>query len=116
VRPRNVVLYATSNRRNLVRERFSDRARPEDDDEVHPMDSYQEKLSLADRFGLRLPYFAPDQDEFLAIAIQIARDEGLKLPRERIVEEALRWDSPRSGRSARQFVEWLVGETALGES
>jgi len=116
VRPRNVVLYATSNRRNLVRERFSDRARQEEDDEVHPMDSYQEKLSLADRFGLRLPYFAPDQDEFLEIAIQIARYEGLKLPRQRIAEEALRWDSPRSGRSARQFVEWLVGEMALADS
>ena len=55
-RPANVALYATSNRRNIVRERFSDRIKEED--EVHPGDTMQEKLSLSDRFGIKVPFLA----------------------------------------------------------
>ncbi|MCC6484075.1 MAG: ATP-binding protein [Armatimonadetes bacterium] len=111
-RPVNVALYATSNRRNLVKERFSDRQKDLDDD-VHMMDSYQEKLSLADRFGIRLPFATPDQEAYLAIVFNLARSAGIKMEREELASEALRWQESRSGRAARQFVDWLIGEIQL---
>lgn len=111
-RPANVALYATSNRRNLVKERFSDRQR-DPDDEVHMMDSYQEKLSLADRFGIRLPFSTPDQEAYLSIVFHLARSAGIKMNRDELVSKALQWQEGRSGRAARQFVDWLIGEIGL---
>ncbi|MCL6650449.1 MAG: sigma-70 family RNA polymerase sigma factor, partial [Chloroflexi bacterium] len=70
-RPDNVVLYATSNRRHLVRERFADRS-PVEDDEVHVLDTMEEKLSLADRFGIRVTFTGPDQERYLAIVRAVA--------------------------------------------
>jgi len=114
-RPDNVVLYATSNRRNLIRERFSDR-QIDPDDEVHLMDTYQEKLSLADRFGIRLPFLAPDQEAFLSIVRNIARHDGIGMPEDELQRRALRWKEGRSGRSARQFINWLIGEQGLKQA
>ena len=110
--PENVRVYATSNRRNLVRERFSER-----EDDIHAGDTMQEKLSLAARFGLRLTFPAPDQQRYLAIVTGLARQRGIKIPEEEIVERAILWDrwhAGRSGRTARQFVDELEAELAGG--
>ncbi len=108
--PENVKIYATSNRRNLIRESFSDR----EDDDVHAHDTMQEKLSLAARFGLRLTFPTPNQSRYLEIVAGIARDRGLEIPQETLEERALLWDrwhAGRSGRTAKQFVDELQGET-----
>jgi predicted AAA+ superfamily ATPase len=98
-RPDNLVLYATSNRRHLVRQRFDDRDSAADD--IHPGDTVEEKLSLSDRFGLRVRFLAPDQSRYLAIARALAERHGLALPREELETRALRWAARHGGRSAR---------------
>lgn len=111
--PENVRVHATSNRRNLIRERFSDRQ--EGDDDVHAHDTMQEKLSLAARFGLRLTFPSPDQKEYLGIVSGLARERGLKLTESELRERALLWDrwhAGRSGRTARQLVDELEAELA----
>jgi predicted AAA+ superfamily ATPase len=107
--PENVRVYATSNRRNLIREAFSDR----EDDDVHARDTMQEKLSLAARFGLRLTFPSPNQARYLKIVAGLARDHGLEIPEKTLQERALLWDrwhAGRSGRTAKQFVEELEAE------
>jgi predicted AAA+ superfamily ATPase len=110
--PANVLLYVTTNRRHLIKERFADR-QTEAGDEVRPRDTMEEKLSLADRFGLLVTFPSPDQERYVAIATALARAHGVDLPdaevRRRAVQWAL-WHNGRSGRSARQFVDDLVGE------
>ena len=107
--PENVRLYATSNRRNLIRESFSDR----EDDDVHARDTMQEKLSLAARFGLRLTFPSPNQARYLEIVAGLARNRGLEIPQTTLRERAILWDrwhAGRSGRTAKQFVEELKAE------
>jgi predicted AAA+ superfamily ATPase len=114
--PENVRVYATSNRRNLIRESFSDREDDVGDDDVHARDTMQEKLSLSARFGLRLTFPAPNQREYLEIVSGLARERGLKLPDEELRERALlweRWHAGRSGRTARQFIDEM--EAGLSE-
>jgi uncharacterized protein len=113
--PGNVRLYATSNRRNLIRESFSDRGDAGDD--VHARDTMQEKLSLAARFGLRLTFPSPDQARYLQIVAGLAGERGLEVLAEDLRERALLWDrwhAGRSGRTARQFVDELEAELAEG--
>jgi predicted AAA+ superfamily ATPase len=110
--PENVRLYATSNRRNLIRESFSERDGGPPDD-VHARDTMQEKLSLAARFGLRVTFPSPDQARYLEIVAGLARERGLAVPAEHLRERALLWDrwhAGRSGRTARQFVDELEAE------
>jgi predicted AAA+ superfamily ATPase len=112
-RPDNLVLYATSNRRHLVRQRFNDRDSAADD--IHPGDTVEEKLSLSDRFGLRVRFLAPDQSRYLAIARALAARHGVTLPQEELETGALRWAARHGGRSARtarQFVDHLRAEIA----
>ncbi len=112
--PENVRVYATSNRRNLIREGFSDR---EDGDDVHAHDTMQEKQSLSARFGLRVTFPAPDQKRYLEIVEGLARERGLEVPVEELRERALLWDrwhAGRSGRTARQFVDELEAGLAAG--
>ncbi len=114
-RPENVILYATSNRRHLVRERFSDRSRG-DEDEIHVLDTMEEKLSLADRFGIRVTFTGPDQERYLRIVRSLADGRGVRIARDELDRRALTWaqrQRGRSGRTARQFVDALVGELAL---
>jgi uncharacterized protein len=115
--PENVRLYATSNRRNLIRETFSERDDGATGDDVHARDTMQEKLSLAARFGLRLTFPSPDQTRYLEIVAGLARVRGLAIPAEDLRERALLWDrwhAGRSGRTARQFVDELEAELAEG--
>lgn len=108
-RPSNVRVYATSNRRHLIKERFADRSGPLDDD-LHLQDTMEEKLSLSDRFGLSLLFQSPDQALFLRIVQAIVSERGLILPPEMVRSTALRaaqMHSGRSGRTARQIVDDL---------
>jgi uncharacterized protein len=110
--PENVRVYATSNRRNLIREGFSDR----EDDDLHAGDTMQEKQSLAARFGLRVTFPAPDQRRYLEIVEGIAAGRGLVVPGDELREKALLWDrwhAGRSGRTARQFVDELEAGRGL---
>jgi predicted AAA+ superfamily ATPase len=111
--PGNVRIYATSNRRNLIRERFSDRDEGGASDDVHARDTMQEKLSLSARFGLRVTFPTPDQRRYLEIVAGLARRRGIKIPEEELKERAVLWDrwhAGRSGRTARQFVDELEAE------
>lgn len=103
-RPSNILIYATTNRRHLVQEKFSD------GDEIHSKDTREEKLSLADRFGITISFFAPNQREFLDIVDGIVKNRGLHVEEEYLHSEALKWEkwhNGRSPRSARQFIDWL---------
>jgi predicted AAA+ superfamily ATPase len=115
-RPENVVLYATSNRRRLIRQRFSERGTPADGDDVHVEETVQEKLSLADRFGIHAPFLVPDQHRYLDIAAALASRAGIALPADEVRRRALRWSQWHNGhscRTARQFIDALRGELAV---
>ncbi len=110
-RPANMLIYATTNRLNLVREHFSDRGKPADD--VHWRDTADEKGSLVARFGLRVTFITPDQAHYLKIAVALAQQRGITLPEEELRTRALTWERQhvgRTGRLARQFVDDLEAE------
>ena len=103
----NVVIYATSNRRHLVRERFSDR----DGDDVHQRDTIQEIVSLSDRFGIHLTFYKPDKGVYLDIVHMLAADRGISMDEGKLDLAAERFATRRGGRSARgarQFVDSLL--------
>ena len=112
-RPENVVLYATSNRRHLITERFADR--DGSNGEIHARDAAQEKLSLSDRFGITVTFLSPDQEGYLSIVAGLADRLGLQWPREVLRQRALQRAGRQngwSGRTARQFLEFALGEEA----
>lgn len=111
--PENVRVVATSNRRHLVPERPGDNraARLDERGELHLGEALEEKLALADRFGLVIGFYGFDQETYLRIVLAYARRAGLALPEPELRERALRFAlerSSRSGRTARQFVESLA--------
>jgi predicted AAA+ superfamily ATPase len=111
-RPANVLIYATSNRKHLVRESFADRRV----DDVHAHDTMEEKLSLADRFGITVTFLSPDQETFLRIVEGLAKQNNITLTKEELRQRALQWvmmHNGRSGRTARQFVDYLLAELRL---
>lgn len=118
-RPDNVVIYATSNRRHIVREWFSDRGAPReiaDADELRQQDTLQEKLSLADRFGITVTFTAPDQKQYLEIVEGLATRRRLDIDPKVLRHRAIQWElwhNGRSGRTARQFIDYLEGELGL---
>ncbi|MCK8826057.1 ATP-binding protein [Fuchsiella alkaliacetigena] len=117
VKPKNVLFYATSNRRNLIKEKWSDRD-PESG-EIHPGDGREERHSLVERFGLTIRYQSPDQQEYLKIIEKLAAKEQLPIAKEKLREEALQWElwnNGRSGRTAQQFINHLKGRLALQNS
>jgi hypothetical protein len=113
-RPQNVVVYATSNRRHLVREFFGDRPKPSSQ-EIHAWDTQEEKLSFSDRFGLTLTFEPADRDTYLEIVRNLAKQAGLAIATEDLESRALQWATQhngRSGRTARQFIDFLQAELA----
>lgn len=105
-RPVNVAIYATSNRRLLVRQTFSDRQ----GDEVDRQETIQEKTALSDRFGLRIPYLALSKGEFLDLVQSLAAQRGLAMDPEELRRRAIQWDMrfpSRTPRGARQFLASL---------
>ncbi|HAC63151.1 MAG TPA: AAA+ family ATPase [Cyanothece sp. UBA12306] len=112
----NVVVYATSNRRHLIKEFFGDRPQLSEADEVHAWDTIQEKLSFSDRFGLTLTFEPANQEKYLNIVHHLAQQAGLNLPPEELEFKAKQWatrHNGRSGRTARQFIDFLQGELAI---
>lgn len=106
-KPKNVLIYATSNRRHLVNERFSDR-----DDALHKSDTMQEKLSLVSRFGCTIYFGLPENKEYQEIVLELAGREGIDMDRDELLLEANKWEvahGGRSGRCARQFIDYLLG-------
>ena len=107
-RPSNALIYATSNRRHIVKERLSDRAIEADD--VNTRDNMQETLSLSDRFGLAVCYTAPSKKEFLEIVLAMAKQKGIETDEETLCMGAERFALARGGRSprcAKQYIESL---------
>lgn len=115
LRPENVLVYATSNRRHIVKETLSDRAKSAGE-EVRTMDSLQEKLSLADRFGITIIFPTPDQELFIKIVAGLAKKRHLPVSPGELRKRALLWSNWHNGRSpraARQFIDQLEGELAM---
>ncbi len=103
-RPKNALIYATSNRRHLIQENFSDR----EGDDMHRNDTIQESLSLADRFGLSVNFSVPDKKSYLEIVKELAKQSGLHTDESELLAAAERWALERGGRSprcARQFID-----------
>ena len=110
-KPNNVLIYATSNRRHLIRETFRDKA--DRDEELHTNDTVQEKLSLVARFGVTIYYGSPDKKEFGQIVTTLAKNHGITMPEEELLLEANKWEIAHgglSGRTAQQFVDYLLGQ------
>ena len=106
-----MLIYATSNRRHLLKETWSDR-NDALEAEVYRQDSANESISLSDRFGLILHYSMPSQDEYLQIIDHELRKAGVRLSPEELRLEGIRWEmehSGRNGRIANQFVKWYLG-------
>ena len=111
-KPENVLIYATSNRRHLLREKFSDKA--ERDDDLHTNDTVQEKLSLVARFGVTIYFGSPTPNEFKEIVLALAKKAGIKMGEEELLAEANKWElyhGGLSGRTAQQFVDYLSGQS-----
>ena len=111
-KPENVLIYATSNRRHIIRETWSDRT-DRSDDEMHRSDTVQEKLSLVARFGVTIGYLKPSHQEYLHIVRELAkRYPEITLTEEELALKANQWElrsGGASGRTAQQFINYLVG-------
>ena len=110
-KPDNVLIYATSNRRHLIKETWSDRSGANAED-VHSWDTINEKISLSDRFGITLTFAPPNQEEYLRIVESMARKRNIPLPIPELRAEAIKWEtahSGRSGRIAQQFIAHIEG-------
>lgn len=111
-RPENVLIYATSNRRHLIKETWSDRDDMEHTGDLHRSDSIEEKLSLADRFGVQIYYGKPTREEFHHIIEVLAIREKIMIDFDVLHSEANKWEVRHggvSGRSARQFIDYIKG-------
>ena len=111
-KPSNILIYATSNRRHLVRESFHDRDGVDIADK-HGGDTVQEKLSLAYRFGVSIYYGAPSFQEYQEIVAQLARRNGIQMEERELQQQATQWEMRHgglSGRTAQQFIDFLLGK------
>ena len=112
-RPDNVLIYATSNRRHLIRETWNDRTDMEHHGDIHRSDTVEEKLSLAARFGVSINYNAPTPKEFREIVLFLAKKHGIDMPEQELLAKANTWEVRHggfSGRVAQQFIQYLQGE------
>ena len=110
-RPENVLIYATSNRRHLIRESFRDKT--ETDEELHTRDTVEEKLSLSARFGEKIYYGSPDKKEFNSIVLALAKKHNIDMDESEILSKANMWELSHggmSGRSATQFITYLQSQ------
>lgn len=111
-RPDNVLIYATSNRRHLIRETWNDRTDMEHNGDIHRSDTMEEKLSLASRFGVSINYNAPTPKEYQAIVRMLAQRQGIDMDEKQLLAMANTWEVRHggfSGRAAQQFVHYLEG-------
>ena len=110
-KPDNILIYATSNRRHLIRETFRDKA--DRDEELHTNDTVQEKLSLVSRFGVTIYFGSPEKKEFQNIVLALAEKNGITMDRDQLLLQANAWELQHgglSGRTAQQFIDYLLGQ------
>lgn len=111
-KPDNILIYATSNRRHLIKETWSDRNDVEVDNGMHRSDTMEEKLSLVNRFGVTINYSKPSQKEYFNIVIELAHRQGIDMPDDELCRDANKWELSHggiSGRTAQQFINYLDG-------
>ncbi|MDE6433291.1 MAG: ATP-binding protein [Lachnospiraceae bacterium] len=113
-KPDNVLIYATSNRRHLIKETWNDRNDMENSNGLHRSDTMQEKLSLVNRFGVTISFSKPSQKEYFYIVTELAkRNPSIQLTEEELCAEANKWELSHggiSGRTAQQFINYLAGK------
>ena len=110
-KPNNILIYATSNRRHLIRETYADKEEVRED--MHTSDTVQEKLSLVYRFGVTIYFGSPDKKQFQHIVKVLADKHGITIPEEELWQEANKWELTHgglSGRTAQQFIDYLLGK------
>ena len=115
-KPDNILIYATSNRRHLIKETWNDRNDVEQDNGMHRSDTMEEKLSLVNRFGVTINYSKPTQKEYFNIVVELAHRQGIKMSEEELCKEANKWELSHggiSGRTAQQFINYLAGKKTL---
>ena len=111
-KPDNILIYATSNRRHLIKETWNDRNDMDNTNDRHHSDTVEEKLSLVNRFGVTICYQKPTPKEYFNIVIELARREGVTLSDEELRAEANKWELSHggiSGRTASQFINYILG-------
>mgnify|MGYP004564810961 FL=1 len=111
-KPDNILIYATSNRRHLIKETWNDRNDLESNNGLHRSDTIEEKLSLVNRFGCQISYSKPSQKEFFDIVIGLARKNNVNMTDEELMAEANKWELSHggiSGRTAQQFINYCLG-------
>lgn len=116
-KPENILIYATSNRRHLIRETWNDRDDVKIENGMHQSDTMEEKLSLVNRFGVTINYSKPSQKEYFHIVTGLARRAGLTMSDDMLKAEANKWELSHggiSGRTAQQFVNYLLGQNVDG--
>lgn len=115
--PDNILIYATSNRRHLMPRQVGENQYPQnDEDELYPREATEEKVSLSDRFGLRIAFYRISQNTYLQIVTHYAQKFGIDMQTDELHRAALQWEassSGRSGRTAYQFITNLAGQLAL---
>ena len=112
-KPENVLIYATSNRRHLIKETWKDRDDVENSAGIHRSDTIEEKLSLVNRFGVTINYSKPNQKEYFNIVVQLARRSGIDMDEKELTAQANKWELSHggiSGRTAQQFITYLLGQ------
>ncbi len=115
-KPENILIYATSNRRHLIKETWNDRSDVKVQNGMHQSDTMEEKLSLVNRFGVTINYSKPSQKEYFNIVTQLAHRQGITMSDEELRAEANKWELSHggiSGRTAQQFVNYLAGFDGL---
>lgn len=111
-KPENILIYATSNRRHLIKETWNDRDDVERQNGMHRSDTMEEKLSLVNRFGVTINYSKPSQKEYFHIVTELAHKAGILMSDEELCKEANKWELSHggiSGRTAQQFINYLIG-------
>ena len=111
-KPENILIYATSNRRHLIKETWTDRSDVENSNGMHRSDTMEEKLSLVNRFGVTINYSKPSQKEYFEIVFELARKAGINMGEDELKLEANKWELSHggiSGRTAQQFINHLMG-------
>lgn len=112
--PDNVLFYATSNRRHLIQEKWSDRAQGSQEAEIHTTDTLNEKLSLSDRFGITITYPKPTPKEYISIVSGLAKRQGLDIDQTALEKMAMSWELNQkgmSGRTAKQFINNMIWQS-----
>jgi predicted AAA+ superfamily ATPase len=113
-KPDNVLIYATSNRRHLIKETWKDRTDVQQDGDMHRSETIEEKLSLVNRFGVSIGYFKPSRREFDDMVVALAaRHEEITMGREELIAEAHKWEmlgGGINGRTAQQFINHILGK------